>query len=94
VSPAAAPADSLGRAESVHYLMIPTYEEARLNVSAEAQMATLQDVVVAGRVVRDRTNISLKTPVKEVRFIGGRYGEYWGVLGAVNVVMMRDLAVL
>jgi len=60
------PPDTVGRADSVHYLMLPTYEEARLNPECEEKFATLRTIIEIGRVVRERNNIGLKTPVKEV----------------------------
>ena len=60
------PPDAIGRADSVHYVMLPMYDAERLNPACEERMATLQTVIELGRMVRERNNISLKTPVKEV----------------------------
>lgn len=62
----ALPLDAIGKADSVHYIMLPIYDEARLNPLCEERMATLQTVIELGRMVRERSNINLKTPVKEV----------------------------
>jgi isoleucyl-tRNA synthetase len=42
---AAVPADAMGKAESVHYLMLPTLDTSRLNPRAEARFKTLQTAV-------------------------------------------------
>ena len=60
------PPDVIGRADSVHYVMLPMYDAERLNPACEERMATLQTVIELGRMVRERNSISLKTPVKEV----------------------------
>lgn len=60
------PPDALGVSESVHYLHLPAYEEDRIDEAIETQMDTLTTVIELGRVIRERKNISLKTPVKEV----------------------------
>jgi isoleucyl-tRNA synthetase len=48
----AVPVDALGKADSVHYLMLPVVEETRLNARAEARFKTLQQAVVLARVAR------------------------------------------
>lgn len=49
---AALPLDALGKSDSVHYLMLPQYEEGRLDPACEERMATLQSVIELGRMVR------------------------------------------
>jgi len=56
----------VGRADSVHYTPIPTFEPARINEALEARVARMQAVVEAGRQARDAKKISLKQPVAEV----------------------------
>lgn len=56
----------MGEADSVHFLQIPTYDETRSNARAVAAMNALQVVVEQGRTVRERRNISLRTPVRQV----------------------------
>ncbi|KAL7565166.1 hypothetical protein ACA910_003356 [Epithemia clementina (nom. ined.)] len=55
-----------GKSDSVHYLMLPTYDEGRLNAEAVEAMQSLQSVVEQGRYAREKRNISLRTPVKTV----------------------------
>jgi isoleucyl-tRNA synthetase len=62
----AAGPEALGRAASVHFVMMPEYDPGWVDEAAMEQMATLREVVLAGRAVRERRNISLKTPVREV----------------------------
>eukprot|EP00586_Coscinodiscus_wailesii_P002114 CAMPEP_0172483452 /NCGR_PEP_ID=MMETSP1066-20121228/10478_1 /TAXON_ID=671091 /ORGANISM="Coscinodiscus wailesii, Strain CCMP2513" /LENGTH=1157 /DNA_ID=CAMNT_0013247349 /DNA_START=273 /DNA_END=3746 /DNA_ORIENTATION=- len=55
-----------GKSNSVHYLPLPAYDTTRLNDDAVEAMNALQTIVECGRVIRERRNISLRTPVKEV----------------------------
>jgi len=58
-----------GKSDSVHFLNLPTYDESRLNVDAVEAMEALQLIVENGRNVREKRNISLRTPVKCVTII-------------------------
>jgi len=62
----AAAEDAMGKAASVHYLQLPSFDASRIDAECEAQMALLRTIVEIGRVTRERRNISLKTPVKDV----------------------------
>jgi len=55
-----------GKSDSVHFLMLPKYDEGRLNPEAVEAMQILQTVVEQGRYAREKRNISLRTPVKTV----------------------------
>ena len=55
-----------GKSDSVHFLMLPAYDESRLNPDAVEAMEALQAIVEQGRIVRERRNISLRTPIKSV----------------------------
>lgn len=55
-----------GKSDSVHFLKLPEYDESRLNHAAVEAMEALQAVVEQGRNAREKRNISLRTPVKEV----------------------------
>lgn len=55
-----------GKSDSVHFLKLPAYDESRLNEDVVEAMEALQTVVEQGRIVRERRNISLRTPVKNV----------------------------
>jgi isoleucyl-tRNA synthetase len=55
-----------GKSDSVHFLKLPAYDESRLNPDAVEAMEALQAVVEQGRIVRERRNISLRTPIKSV----------------------------
>jgi isoleucyl-tRNA synthetase len=55
-----------GKSDSVHFLKLPEYDETRLNEGAMEAMAALQSVVEQGRNVREKRNISLRTPVRTV----------------------------
>ena len=52
--------DALGKAESIHFTMLPEYNEKLIDTKKEEQMATLQTVLELGRKIRERRNISLK----------------------------------
>ncbi|KAL3789736.1 hypothetical protein HJC23_006729 [Cyclotella cryptica] len=58
-----------GKSDSVHYLTLPAYNERRLNQDAVEAMAALQVIVENGRNVREKRNISLRTPVKCVTVV-------------------------
>jgi len=55
-----------GKSDSVHFLKLPAYDESRLNQDAVEAMEALQAIVEQGRIVRERRNISLRTPIKSV----------------------------
>lgn len=60
---------SPGKSDSVHFLHTPSYDETRLNQNAVEAMEALQVIVENGRNVREKRNISLRTPVKSVTVI-------------------------
>merc|ERR1712232_341673 len=49
-----------GKSDSVHFLMLPQYDEKRLNAEAVEAMKILQSVVEQGRYAREKRNISLR----------------------------------
>lgn len=51
---------------SIHFLMLPTVDPSGLNPQAEVHMQQLQSVIELGRIARERRNISLKNPIKQV----------------------------
>jgi isoleucyl-tRNA synthetase len=55
-----------GKSDSVHFLKLPQYDETRLNHDAVEAMEALQTMVEQGRNAREKRNISLRTPVKQV----------------------------
>ena len=56
----------IGKSDSVHFLPLPAYDESRLNDDAVEAMEALQAIVESGRTVRERRNISLRTPIKSI----------------------------
>ena len=58
-----------GAAESVHFLMIPEADAAAIDPQIEAGVRHMQDVILRGRAIRDRHNLSMRTPLKEVTFV-------------------------
>ena len=60
------PVDAIGKAESVHYLMLPVASESRLNVKAEARFKVLQEAVKLSRTARERRHIRTNLPLKNV----------------------------
>jgi len=58
--------DAMGKSDSVHFLMLPDYDQSKLNPGAVERMDLLQTVVVLGRLARERRSIAVKTPVKSV----------------------------
>ena len=55
-----------GKSDSVHFLMLPSYNSALLNQDAVDAMETLQQIVELGRNIREKRLINLKTPVKNI----------------------------
>lgn len=66
------PLDSLGKAQSVHFLMLPVAQEARLNPRAEARFKTLQEAVKLARTARERRHIRNNLPLKNVVIVAAR----------------------
>lgn len=50
--------------KSVHFLQMPTYNEALLDDKVEARFTRMQSAIENGRLIRDRKNLSLKKPLK------------------------------
>ena len=63
------PVDVVGKSSSVHFTMLPEYDEAKADEVQEARMKHLQSVIELGRVIRERRTISLKVPVKEITVV-------------------------
>eukprot|EP00590_Aulacoseira_subarctica_P009987 CAMPEP_0172418170 /NCGR_PEP_ID=MMETSP1064-20121228/4688_1 /TAXON_ID=202472 /ORGANISM="Aulacoseira subarctica , Strain CCAP 1002/5" /LENGTH=1169 /DNA_ID=CAMNT_0013156975 /DNA_START=55 /DNA_END=3565 /DNA_ORIENTATION=+ len=55
-----------GKSDSVHFLKLPACDKSRVNHKAVEAMEVLQTIIELGRNVREKRNISLKTPVKNV----------------------------
>lgn len=55
-----------GKKESIHYLMLPSVNEALIDESIERSIARMQVVVELGRVLRDRKTIPIKYPLPEL----------------------------
>jgi isoleucyl-tRNA synthetase len=60
------PMDTIGKSNSVHYLMLPTVDESRLDPKAEARFKTLQVAVTLARIARERRHIRSNLPLKNV----------------------------
>ena len=70
-SSANAAPDELGRADSVHYIMLPTADNSKIDDRAVMGMSLLQRVVELGRRARETASISMKTPIREVIVVCG-----------------------
>lgn len=66
------PVDSFGKAESVHYLMLPVASESNLNARAEARFKTLQVAVTLARIARERRHIRNNLPLKSVVVVAAK----------------------
>jgi len=51
---------------SIHFLRIPEYNEKLLNDSIEKRFERMQSAIENGRLIREKKNINLKTPLREV----------------------------
>jgi isoleucyl-tRNA synthetase len=54
---------------SVHYLYFPKLDDSKLNVHIIKTFEVLKSIIDLGRIARDRRNISLKCPLKELTII-------------------------
>jgi isoleucyl-tRNA synthetase len=63
---AAAAEDIYGKAESVHYLMVPQPEKETLNPLAVKRFKTLQTAVTLARMAREKRKIRNNLPLREV----------------------------
>lgn len=52
--------------ESIHFLQIPEYNDKLLNDSIEKRFERMQSAIENGRLIREKKNINLKTPLREV----------------------------
>ena len=52
--------------DSVHHVMIPEVKEGMIDESVERRISSMQDVIEAGRLIRDRVTLPLKYPLPEV----------------------------
>lgn len=55
--------------ESIHFLQIPEVNESLLDPLVEKRIARMQSAIENGRLIRDRKNLSLKTPLSSVTFV-------------------------
>ena len=67
-----------GDSDSIHYLMLPKFESKMVDEEIERRVAVMQSVIETGRVLRDRSTLPIKYPLKEV------------VLVDVDSVVLRD----
>lgn len=51
--------------QSIHYLMMPEFNPARLDARMQLKMQLLQSVIIAGRASRDRRGVAVKQPLYE-----------------------------
>ena len=82
-----------GKSDSVHFLRLPQYDESRLNPQAVEAMVTLQSIVEQGRNAREKRNISLKFPVKNVTVILRDPAEHVvaGITGPLKTYILSEL---
>ena len=82
-----------GKSDSVHFLILPEYDESRLNDEAVEAMEALQGIVEQGRNAREKRNISLRTPVKEVVAILRNPSEnvVKGITGPLKTYILSEL---
>ena len=82
-----------GKSDSVHFLRLPQYDQCRLNPNAVEAMVTLQSIVEQGRNAREKRNISLKFPVKNVTAILRDPAEHVvaGITGPLKTYILSEL---
>lgn len=64
-----AAAAGAGSADSVHFVMLPDVETSSIDEDLERAMTAVQDIIILGRVLREKQKILTKTPVKSLRVI-------------------------
>jgi len=57
------------KAPSIHFLEVPTCNEQLIDEAVEKRVARMQSAIETGRLIRDRVNMSLKTPLQSVTLI-------------------------
>ena len=62
-------ADSPLKADSIHFLQVPTHDPELLDERVEEMVRYMQEAIELGRTARDRRNCPLRMPVKNVRII-------------------------
>ena len=62
----------MGKSASVHYLMLPTQDESRLNALAVERFKTLQTTVSIVRIARERRHIHNNLPLKNVIVVASK----------------------
>jgi isoleucyl-tRNA synthetase len=64
--------DVLGKADSVHFLMLPAVDAARVNPVAESRFQTLQLAVSLARLGRERRKIRNNLPLRRVIVVAAK----------------------
>lgn len=52
--------------DSIHFVMLPNYQENLINEEIEEAVSAMQSVIEAGRLIRDQNNLPSKYPLSEV----------------------------
>ena len=52
--------------QSIHFVMIPEFNEKLLNVDIEHQISLMQSAIIIARLVRDRQKIPIRRPMKSL----------------------------
>lgn len=76
---AAVPLDVFGKADSVHYLMLPVADKSLMNDKAVARFKTLQECVNLTRICRERRKIRNNLPLKEVLVVCANQADVEGL---------------
>jgi isoleucyl-tRNA synthetase len=59
-------ADEHLKAPSIHFLQIPEVDESRIDKQIEEKVARMQSAIENGRLIRERNNLPIKTPLSKV----------------------------
>jgi len=90
-SSANAPPDAIGKADSVHYVMLPTIDDTKMDDKIVVGMQLLQQTVELGRRAREAAGISMKTPVKEVVVVCSATNALSALQGDLEVYVLKEL---
>ena len=85
------PEDAIGKADSVHYIMLPLAGNPKADGKVLVGMSLLQQVVELGRRAREAATISMKTPVKRVIIVCDSALTLDGLRGELESYVLEEL---
>jgi isoleucyl-tRNA synthetase len=78
---------------SIHYLLIPEVNEALIDLKTESLVGLMQNVIILGRVIRDRKTLPIRHPLKELVIIVEDYEDIGNSIVQVRPYIFEELNV-